>query len=90
MLLSLIFNCLRNPITPESTYHLSSRRKREWLCLGCISEFWRGPHQAVFVLRQAQHERTILNKFNPSPVRPELVEGGTAGSQRALTELPEN
>jgi len=63
-----------------------------YVCLerGCISEFWRGPHQAVFVLRQAQHERTILSKFNPSPVRPELVEGGTAGSQRALTELPEN
>ena len=57
----------------------------DWVGIGCLSEFWRGARQSMFVLRQAQHERQILNKFNPSPVRPELVEGGTAGLQSTLT-----
>jgi len=43
-----------------------------------------------FVLRQAQHERQILTDFTPRPVRPEPVEGGTAGVHLALPELPEN
>jgi hypothetical protein len=32
-------------------------------------------YKSVFVLRQAQHERKILNDFHTYPVRPELVEG---------------
>jgi hypothetical protein len=37
--------------------------------------FSQAAEKEVFVLRQAQHERQILNDFNPRPVHPELVEG---------------
>src|SRR5689334_16666524 len=48
---------------------------------GCITKSWLGAYPAVFVLRQAQHERPNSHAFNPRPVPPELVEGGTASAQ---------
>jgi hypothetical protein len=55
-----------------------------------MAKFWPAPSQVAFVLSLSKHERKILNEFTPGPVCPELVEGGTAGFQPALLELPEN
>jgi hypothetical protein len=46
-----------------------------------------------FMLRQAQHERTILNHFKTCPVRPELVEAYPelveGGERRVFKHSPE-
>ncbi len=41
----------------------------------CPSPLVRLLHKVVFMLRQVQHERKIINLLHTRPVRPELVEG---------------
>jgi hypothetical protein len=50
-------------------------QRRFTRCVPLSPRFKSVSKKSVFVLRQAQHERTIFNEFNPQPVRPELVEG---------------
>ena len=77
---------LRELITRDETREIEhtntlERRGRGGIVISLGEGHVFGVHAATgcperrFVLRQAQHERTIANDDNASPVRPELVEG---------------